>query len=93
MDHGDRSWRISSGARSMAGKNLDHYDLKLFLPHSTQINVLLLHVSKDKIVNIGQPKLMYKQLTSTGKNEEFIKLKNEDHYLSKRKPQLEYRIR
>lgn len=45
--------------------------------------VLLLHANRDRVVDISQSKTMYSALKKLDKDVEFVKLKGEDHYLSK----------
>jgi dipeptidyl aminopeptidase/acylaminoacyl peptidase len=59
--------------------------------HATNVSIpiLLLHGRDDTVVPFEQSKLMSKALKKAGKTFEFVKLKNEDHWLSRSETRLQ----
>lgn len=52
------------------------------LADRVQIPVLLVHGADDTVVPIAQSQRMYERLTGAGKNVRFVRLQNDDHWLS-----------
>ncbi|MFT7560731.1 MAG: pimeloyl-ACP methyl ester carboxylesterase [Flavobacteriales bacterium] len=92
-DHGRNSWILDYWDMSMLNNDGGKKAMKAVSParhaESFTAPVLLIHGNKDKTVNFEQSKYMYKQLSKYGKSVELVKLKGEDHHLSKSETRLE----
>ncbi len=86
-EHGRDSWVVSYWKYQMTGdEQQERKSLREVSPANfaaaVKAPVLLIHGKKDRVVNVNQSKLMYKQLQKENKASELVLLKGEDHYLS-----------
>jgi dipeptidyl aminopeptidase/acylaminoacyl peptidase len=77
-----RYWRRYLGAQSNSDKVLDELSPVQHIDNVT-IPILLIHGDNDPVVPLKQSQLMANALKKAGKPYEFVKLKGEDHWLSR----------
>ena len=85
--YGPNHWVVSYWSKVIGNKNTQAEKLKTISPvnfaNSFQSPVLLIHGKDDTVVPIRQSEKMKEALTKAGKQVTFVKLKGEDHWLSK----------
>ena len=87
--HGKKSWVLDYWNRSILNSDFDKSLLKEISPYYSaekiKVPVLLIHGDDDKVVPFEQSKLMQKAIKKQKGQVEFIKLKDDDHYLQDEK--------
>ncbi len=91
-DNGKDSWVLTYWSRLIADPKKEREKLKYISPseYASEFKapVLLIHGNDDTIVPIRQSQIMERALKRAEKDVTFIRLKGEDHFLSRSKTRL-----
>ena len=85
---GTRYWRAFMGAESSTDSRLDPISPSIQASRA-DAPILLIHGKDDTVVPIEQSETMEHALSRAGKPVEFIKMNNEDHWLSREETRME----
>jgi dipeptidyl aminopeptidase/acylaminoacyl peptidase len=85
---GTRYWRAFMGAESSSDSRLDAISPSV-LAGRADAPVLLIHGKDDTVVPIDQSETMESALKRAGKPVEFVKMNNEDHWLSREETRID----
>jgi len=83
-----RFWNAYIGDRGLFGASLDDISPNMHADRA-DAPILLIHGKDDSVVSIKQSEAMEAALKSAGKPVEFIKMENEDHWLSREATRVE----